>query len=73
VGSDFIVRMISEIKKRDDLLKKMANAKRLYGNNVGSKIISAVSKLMRKGERPFKWSHEALGLWKEKAKGVEYL
>lgn len=73
VGSDFIVKMIGEIKKRNGLLKRMANAKRLYGSNVGSKVISTVSKLMRKGERPFKWSHEALGLWKEKTKGVEYL
>ena len=40
---------------------------------MGSKIIKTVQKLMRNNEKPFKWAHEALGLWKEKEKGVEYL
>ncbi|MBI2101435.1 UDP-N-acetylglucosamine 2-epimerase [Candidatus Woesearchaeota archaeon] len=73
ISSDYILKLITHIAKDESLLKKMANAKRLYGSNVGGKIMLVLSKLMAKGERPFKWSHEALGLWKEKDKGVEYL
>ena len=67
------MKIINHIAKDESLINKMGSAKRLYGNNVGSKTISILSKLMGKGETPFKWSHEVLGLWKEKTKGIEYL
>lgn len=73
VSSEYIVKMAEHITKDDELLKKMGHGKKLYGNNVGHKIISILSGLMKKGRRPFTWSHEALGLWKEKSKGIEYL
>ncbi len=73
VSSDYIIKLINHITKHENLLKRMHNTKKLYGNNVGNKVINILSKLMAKGERPFKWSHEVLGLWKEKTKGLEYL
>ena len=73
VSSEYIVKLINHITKNDALIKKMKNAKKLYGNNVGHKQLSIISKLMKKNERPFKWAHEALGLWKEESKGIEYL
>jgi hypothetical protein len=51
----------------------MSSGKKLYGQDVGNKIIKTMHKLMDDDDRPFKWAHEALGLWKEKDKGVEYL
>ena len=41
------------------------SGKKLYGENVGEKFISIISDLIKK-EKPFKWAHEAIGLWKEK-------
>ena len=73
VSSDFIVKLIDHMSKHDELLRKMEKSRRLYGSNVGHKVVSVLSKLMSSGERPFKWAHESLGLWKEKSKGVEYL
>lgn len=73
VSREHIVKMISYMSKKDDLIRKMETSKKLYGNNAGHKIMSILSKLMDKGEKPFKWAHEALGLWKEKSKGIEYL
>ena len=73
VDSKFMVKMIDHITSNNSLMKKMEKSKKLYGNDVGHKVISTVSKLMQSGERPFKWAHEALGLWKEESKGVEYL
>ena len=29
--------------------------------------------LMNNNEKPFKWAHEALGLWRDEKKGVDYL
>src|SRR3989339_775750 len=72
ISSNYMVRLIAHITNNAALIKKMGNAKKLYGTNVGYKQISVLSKLMKKGERPFKWAHEALGLWKEKSKGIEY-
>ena len=73
ISSDYMMKIMSHLAKNDSLIKKMESSKNLYGKNVGSKVMSIVSKLMKKGERPFKWSHEALGLWKEKSGGLEYL
>ena len=73
VSSEYILSVIKHITTDTNLLKKMGNAKKLYGNNVGNKVISVLAKLIKKGEKPFKWAHEELGLWKETSKGVEYL
>lgn len=73
VDSDFIVKMIKRVTSDEPLMKKMGKSKKIYGSNVGHKIILTILRLMQKGERPFKWAHESLGLWKEESKGVEYL
>ena len=73
ISSNYMVRLIAHITNNAALIKKMGSAKKLYGSNVGYKQMSIISKLIKKGERPFKWAHEALGLWKEKSKGIEYL
>ena len=73
ISSDYMTKVILHIAKDDSLIRGMENAKKLYGAKVGQKAVSIISNLMKKGERPFKWAHEALGLWKEKSKGIEYL
>ncbi|MEK6984014.1 MAG: UDP-N-acetylglucosamine 2-epimerase [Nanoarchaeota archaeon] len=73
ISSEYITKLVTYVTKNESLIKKMGNAKKLYGRNVGYKMISTLAKLMKRGERPFKWAHEALGLWKEKSKGIEYL
>ena len=73
VSRGYIIKLISHITKHENLIKKMSKTKKLYGNNVGNKVISVISELIKKGDKPFKWSHEVLGLWKEKSKGIEYL
>jgi len=73
ISSEYIVKLIKHITKNEALIKKMENARKLYGTNVGYKQISIISKLIKKNESPFKWAHEALGLWKEESKGIEYL
>ena len=73
VDSDFMVKIIDHITSSSSLMKSMEKSKKIYGADAGHKVVSTVLKLMQKGERPFKWAHEALGLWKEDSKGVEYL
>ncbi len=73
ISAEYITKLTEHITKDETLIKKMQNAKKLYGNSVGHKVISTLSILMKKNNRPFKWSHEVIGLWKEKSKGVEYL
>ena len=73
ISKEYMTKLIINVTKNNALIKKMENSKKLYGRKVGYKVISIISDLMRKGERPFKWSHEVLGLWKEKSKGIEYL
>jgi len=72
VNKEFITKTIGHIFKNPSLQKQMSSAKNIYGKNVGNKIISITSKLM-KNNKPFKWAHEALGLWRENEKGIEYL
>lgn len=73
ISSNYIVKMIEHITKHDSIIKRLESGKKVYGRNVGKKVISILSGLMKKGEKPFKWSHEVLGLWKEKTIGIEYL
>ncbi|MBI2658931.1 UDP-N-acetylglucosamine 2-epimerase [Candidatus Woesearchaeota archaeon] len=73
ISSEYMMKIITHITKKESILKGMENAKELYGRNAGHRIISIISKLIGKDERPFKWAHEALGLWREKSKGIEYL
>ena len=57
--------MFEHVNKNEELIKQMKSGKKLYGENVGKKFISIISDLIKK-EKPFKWAHEAIGLWKEK-------
>lgn len=73
VDSDFIVAMVNHLYDNQGLYQKMSSAPKLYGSNVGRKLIDIVSELMDKGERPFKWVHEAQGFWQEDTTNLEYL
>lgn len=72
VNKEFITKTVGYVFKNQSLQKQMSSAKNIYGKNVGNKIIGITSKLM-KNNKPFKWAHEALGLWRENEKGIEYL
>ncbi|MBI2541626.1 UDP-N-acetylglucosamine 2-epimerase [Candidatus Woesearchaeota archaeon] len=73
ISGDYMVNLVSHIIKNEDLIKTMENGRKLYGNSAGKKNISILAGLMKKGDKPFKWAHEALGLWEEKSRGIEYL
>lgn len=73
INSTYMVKLINYITKSRSFMKRMENGKKIYGSKVGHKQMSIVNDLIKKNERPFKWAHEALGLWKEDSKGVEYL
>ena len=65
ISSDFIVKTFEYIHKNEALRGKMSSAQNLYGENVGDKFAKTVLRLIENNERPFKWAHEALGLWRE--------
>jgi len=73
ISNDYMVKLINYIINRGSFMKRMENGKKVYGRKVGYRQMSIAHELIRKNERPFKWAHEALGLWKEDSKGVEYL
>lgn len=73
VSDKSIVEMVEYVYKNESLQKKMKNSKNIYGENAGKKFISIISELIDKKEKPFKWAHEALGLWKEDEKQLDYL
>ena len=71
--SDFIVKMVNHLYDNPELYRKMCGAPKLYGTNVGRKMIEIVIELMEKGKRPFQWAHEAEGFWQEEEGNLEYL
>ncbi|MBD3310700.1 UDP-N-acetyl glucosamine 2-epimerase [Candidatus Woesearchaeota archaeon] len=73
VDADFVLDIVRHVHEDENLQKSMAAAPKLYGKDIGKKFISIISGLIEDGERPFKWAHEALGLWKEDREGLEYL
>lgn len=66
MSPEFILKMVDYVHKNEELQKSMKNAKNVYGEKAGERFIAVIKKLMEKNERPFKWAHEALGLWQDK-------
>lgn len=66
ISAAFVHKMVGYVMKNPGLQERMRSAPKLYGSKVGAKFIQLVAKLMRSGARPFTWSHERLGFWKEK-------
>tara|TARA_Y100000310_G_scaffold166098_1_gene165806 strand:+ start:3365 stop:4816 length:1452 start_codon:yes stop_codon:yes gene_type:complete len=70
---EIISSMVTHLSTNDELRKTMENSKKLYGDNVGRKFVDVVSGLMNSGDKPFKWAHDTLKLWKDDEKGIDYL
>ena len=65
-SGDFIVRMVEHVVKSESLFERMHRPKRLYGTGAGREFIDIVAGLARQRKKMFTWSHERLGLWREK-------
>jgi len=72
-SKEIIINMVRHIVSNENLRKKMESSKSLYGNDVGKKFISIISKLIEKNDNPFKWAHDTLKLWRDNEKGIDYL
>src|SRR3989338_2636129 len=72
-SKDLIVKIVKHITINDNLRKTMESSKSLYGKNAGEKLISRVSHLMKNDNKPFKWAHDTLKLWRDDEKGINYL
>lgn len=72
-SKDMLVKMINHISDNESLRKRMESSKKLYGSNVGKKFISIVAGLMESNDKPFKWAHDTLKLWRDDEKGIDYL
>jgi UDP-N-acetylglucosamine 2-epimerase (non-hydrolysing) len=73
VNKEIISNMVKYVTNNDSLRKKMESSKKLYGSDVGKKLISVVSELIEKKDNPFKWAHDTLKLWRDNEKGIDYL
>jgi UDP-N-acetylglucosamine 2-epimerase len=71
-SKDIIFKMVKHIANNDSLRKQMESSEPLYGKEVGKKFISIVSHLMEKNDKPFKWAHDTLKLWRDDEKGIDY-
>ncbi|MEQ9714166.1 MAG: UDP-N-acetylglucosamine 2-epimerase [Candidatus Asgardarchaeum sp.] len=60
VSGEFISKFVNFVLNSDDIINHMRNAKKIYGVDVGKKIISFLLKEMERGEYPFKWVHQQL-------------
>jgi UDP-N-acetylglucosamine 2-epimerase len=65
ISAEFVHTMVDHVLTTPGLQKRLRAAKPLYGKKVGARFIEEVVRLMRRGERPFSWSHERLGFWRE--------
>ena len=72
-SKEIIVKMVNHVSDNEGLRKRMESSKKLYGSNVGKKFISVVSGLMENNDKPFKWAHDTLKLWRDDEKGIDYL
>jgi len=68
LNSGLIVRMVEHIYDSQHIKDVMSHGKKLYGENVGEKIIEILSHQ----NKNFRWAHEVLGFWEEKSR-FDYL
>lgn len=73
IDAAFVHAMVRLVLDRPALREKMSKARPLYGKNVGRIFISKIVELIRSGARPFTWSHERLGFWREEPKHKVFL
>ncbi len=55
-----IKNIVEFIKEDTETIKTMRNAKKIYGENVGEKIMDWLLEEMDKKVRPFSWAHERI-------------
>ncbi len=72
-NADFMANMVHHVVNDEHARKLAASQKPLYGKDVGQKFIGIVEKLIKSKNKPFKWTHESLGLWQDEDEGVKYL
>jgi len=68
INSDFITRVISGIVEDTSLLSSLANAKPLYGSEVGAKFASSIAPFVTDNHSPHRWSDEILGFGTDNSK-----
>jgi len=69
INGRFMFDEIDYILHNQEIMKKMQNSPKIYGKDVAKKFIKIVSKLSKNKASLFNWTHEELGLWKEKNQG----
>lgn len=66
VSGKFMFKIIDYALNNQEIINKMQTSKALYGTDVAKKFMNIVCKLSAKNASLFNWTHEELGLWKEK-------
>ena len=69
VNGKFMFKLIDYLFNNQKLKNKMENSQKLYGKDVAKKFIKIVNQLSKKKASLFNWTHEEIGLWKEKNQG----
>ncbi|HUT81892.1 MAG TPA: UDP-N-acetylglucosamine 2-epimerase [Candidatus Bathyarchaeia archaeon] len=59
-SAENIVKLIDFIKEDKETIKTMRTAKKIYGENVGEKIMDWFIEEMEKNVKPFSWAHERI-------------
>lgn len=59
ISGEYIENFISHIEKDAGIQKQMHQGKKLYGRNVGEKIIKIIKKTR---DHPFEWAHDTVGI-----------
>lgn len=62
---DFVDRMVRFVIDREDILDRMSTARKLYGENVGVKIVQKIKKLHGEGLNMMRTVPEVMGLLKK--------
>ena len=61
ITRDFVFGMVDYIYKSPEVRSKMKSGKKLYGRDVGRRIMTVFKKLIDDGLYTFDWAHEAIG------------
>jgi UDP-N-acetylglucosamine 2-epimerase len=71
VSGESVHEMVTHVVERDDVRERMLSGPKLYGENVGERIVDFLS--ARRDEGAFEWAHERLGFEATDDREFDYL
>lgn len=65
LSGEFMATLVDYAIQNEEIMKTMTSAPKIYGEKVAETFISYIKKIIEENRKPFAWTHDDLGYFKE--------